>query len=97
MIEWFEWFIGACNWLVQVIVRYTISISSLPVGHGDDEPTILDVRFTGGGPNVGYGGAALKTNISCGTPPLMWPFEHYKMCGARVMIGILHLSRLLYR
>jgi len=31
------------------------------VGHGDNEPTILDVRFTGGGPNGGYGGAALKT------------------------------------
>ncbi len=42
-------------------VRYTISISSLPAGHADNEPTILDVRFTGGGPNGGYGGAALKT------------------------------------
>jgi len=35
MVEWFEWLIGACNWLVQAIVRYTISISSLPVGYGD--------------------------------------------------------------
>jgi hypothetical protein len=39
----------------------------------------------------------LRQHISCGTPPLMWPFEHYKMCVARVMIGRLHVSRLLYR
>jgi uncharacterized protein (DUF779 family) len=32
-----------------------------------------------------------------GTAPLMLPFEHYKMCGARVIIGRLHVSRLLYR
>jgi hypothetical protein len=44
-----------------VIVCYEIPISSLSAGHGDNEPTILDVMFTGGGSKVGYGGAALKT------------------------------------
>ncbi len=67
MIVWFEWLIGACDWLVQVIVCYTISISSLPVGHGTMSQPSWMWGLLVEAPMVGMVELLLRQHISRGT------------------------------